>query len=156
MPQLKDFPKPNRNAEINWTMRRENNYCHYGTVQGRERWSYVADPRTDGRWRLSVHCGVMGLMAIGEFDDLESAKNQALWVERNNRREYQEIWWEPYGDETCLTGANLNATIDNSYKIEKRDGLWWLWNTSGPGPGIELISKFENCEQAKKLCGGVE
>jgi hypothetical protein len=34
----------------------------------------------------------MGLMAIGEFADLDSAKNQALWIERNNRREYQEIF----------------------------------------------------------------
>lgn len=107
--------------EIEWRQGSEDN-CHYGTVQGRQEWSYSAAPQTDGKWRLSVHCGVLGLMTIGEFDALESAKTQALWIERNNKRAPQTLGWKAINDR-CWIGSNSNAPIHNSWQVDNCDGL---------------------------------
>jgi len=39
------------------------------------------------KWSLRTNFGIMDTQIIGEFNDLESAQDHALWVERNNKRE---------------------------------------------------------------------
>jgi len=57
------------------------------------------------KWSLRTNFGIMDTQIIGEFNDLKSAQDHALWVERNNKREYQKAT-----DEMCSSAVGRIGT----------------------------------------------